>query len=52
MRTVAGADKIVVLKDGAVAEQGSPAHLLQEGGIFAHMVQLQTESQRWTLAKA
>ena len=52
MRTVAGADKIVVLKDGAVAEQGSPAQLLQEGGIFAHMVQLQTESQSWTLAKA
>ena len=35
MRTVSGADKIVVLKDGAVAEQGSPAQLLQEGGIFA-----------------
>ena len=52
MRTVSGADKIVVLKDGAVAEQGSPAELLQEGGIFAHMVQLQTESQSWTLAKA
>ena len=52
MRTVSGADKIVVLKDGAVAEQGSPAQLLQEGGIFAHMVQLQTESQSWTLAKA
>ena len=52
MRTVSGADKIVVLKDGAVAEQGSPAQLLQEDGIFAHMVQLQTESQSWTLAKA
>lgn len=52
MRTVAGADKIVVLKDGVVAEQGSPAQLLQTDGIFAHMVQLQTESQKWTLAKA
>ena len=52
MRTVSGADKIVVLKDGAVAEQGSPAKLLKEGGVFAHMVQLQTESQSWTLAKA
>ena len=52
MRTVSSADKIVVLKDGAVAEQGSPAQLLHEGGIFAHMVQLQTESQGWTLAKA
>ena len=52
LSTVRDADKIVVLKDGAVAEQGSPAQLLQEGGIFAHMVQLQTESQSWTLAKA
>ena len=32
MRTVSGADKIVVLRDGAVAEQGSPAELLQAGG--------------------
>ena len=45
MRTVSGADQIVVLKDGAVAEQGSPAELLQSGGIFARMVKCQTESQ-------
>ena len=49
MRTVSNADKIVVLKDGAAAEQGSPAQLLSEGGIFAHMVQLQTRSRGWTL---
>ena len=35
MRTVSSADKIVVLKDGTVAEQGAPAQLLLEGGIFA-----------------
>ena len=52
MRTVSSADEIVVLKDGEVAEQGSPAQLLDEGGIFAHMVQLQTASQGWTLTKA
>ena len=52
MRTVSGADQIVVLKDGAVAEKGSPAELLQSGGIFARMVQCQTESQNWTLEKA
>lgn len=52
MRTVSSADEIVVLKDGEVAEQGSPAQLLHEDGIFAHMVQLQTESQGWTLTKA
>lgn len=52
MRTVSSADEIVVLKDGEVAEQGSPAQLLHEDGIFAHIVQLQTESQGWTLTKA
>ena len=52
MRTVSSADKIVVLKDGTVAEQGSPAQLLHDGGIFDHMVQLQTKSQGWSLTEA
>lgn len=52
VRTVSSADKIVVLKDGTVAEQGSPAQLLHDGGIFDHMVQLQTKSQGWSLTKA
>lgn len=42
MRTVAGADKIVVLAEGAVAEQGTPDELLKQGGIYRHMVELQT----------
>lgn len=49
MRTVTGADKIVVLSDGIVAEQGSPGELYQKNGIYTHMVQLQTESQNWAL---
>lgn len=49
MRTVSGADKIVVLKDGVVAEQGRPDKLLDKKGIFSHMVELQTESQNWSL---
>lgn len=49
MRTVSGADKIVVLKDGVVAEQGKPDKLLEKKGIFSHMVELQTESQNWSL---
>lgn len=40
MRTVAGADKIVVLKDGVVAEQGAPQELMKANGIFSHMVKL------------
>ena len=49
MRTVMSADKIVVLEDGRVAEQGSPEELLAAGGLFARMVRLQTESANWTL---
>lgn len=43
MRTVSSADHIAVLKDGVVAEQGTPAELQEKNGIFAHMVRLQTE---------
>ena len=50
MRTVAGANKIVLLSDGGVAEQGSPAELMERGGIFADMVRLQTEGQNWSIA--
>lgn len=50
MRTVAGANKIVVLSDGRVAEQGSPAELLKSGSVFADMVRLQTEGQNWSIA--
>ena len=49
MRTVAGADQIVVLADGTVAEKGSPEALMQRDGLYAHMVKLQTESQGWTI---
>ena len=49
MRTVAGADKVVVLKDGIVAEQGSPAELYARKGLYAHMVDLQSASQNWTI---
>ena len=50
MRTVAGADKIVVLSAGSVAEEGTPETLLKQGGLYARMVKLQTESQNWKLA--
>lgn len=49
MRTVAGADKIVVLKEGNVAEEGTPQELMKKDGIFAHMSRLQNESQKWVL---
>lgn len=49
MRTVAGADKIVVLSDGKAAEQGAPDELYRKNGIYTRMVKLQTESQNWVL---
>ena len=50
MRTVSGADKIIVLKEGSVAEQGSPEELLgREDSIFRHMAMLQADSSKWSL---
>lgn len=49
MRTVAGADKIVVLSDGVVAEQGAPDELYRKSGIYSHMVDLQNNSRNWTI---
>ena len=49
MRTVEGADKLVLLKDGKVAEQGSPEELLAQGGIYAKMCKLQQQSGEWRI---
>ena len=50
MRTVSGADRIVVLKDGTVAEEGRPEDLLrQENSLFRHMAELQTASASWSI---
>ena len=49
MRTVENANKIVVLSDGTVAEMGTPESLMKQKGLFARMVELQTESQNWVL---
>ncbi len=50
MRTVEAADKIVVLADGKVAEEGSPAELLaKEGGIFRRMTELQSAGAGWSI---
>lgn len=47
MRTASGADKVVVLSGGLVAEQGTPETLMNTGTIYPHMVKLQTLSRDW-----
>lgn len=47
MRTVDGVDQIVVLKDGVVAEQGTPQELKQKNGVYKHMVETQLETEQW-----
>jgi ATP-binding cassette subfamily B protein len=50
MRTVEAADKIVVLKEGKVAEEGSPEELLaRESSMFRRMAELQAASAGWTI---
>ena len=49
MRTVAGADKIVVLADGVVAEQGTPGELYNKNGTYTRMVDLQSASGKWKI---
>lgn len=49
MRTVSGADKVIVLSDGCAAEQGTPEELMNTGKIYPHMVKLQRISQDWEI---
>ena len=49
MRTVEAADKIVVLADGRVAEEGTPVELMDKNGLYRRMVELQRQSAGWQL---
>ena len=49
MRTVEAADRIVVLAGGQVAEEGTPAQLMEKGGLYRRMVELQRQSTQWQL---
>jgi ATP-binding cassette subfamily B protein len=44
MRTVSGADKIVVIKDGGIAEMGTPAELKEKQGLFSSMLNMQYQN--------
>ena len=49
MRTIANADHIVVLRDGVVAEQGTPEELMAKDSIYRHMTEQQMLSQNWKM---
>jgi ATP-binding cassette subfamily B protein len=49
MRTIRNVDKIVVLENGTIAEEGKPDELYETGGLFAKMVDIQTKSDEWLL---
>lgn len=49
MRTVEAADRIIVLADGRVAEEGRPAELMDKNGLYRRMVELQRQSSAWQL---
>lgn len=47
LRTVAGCDKIVVLEQGNVAEEGTHDTLMKENGLYHRLYTLQNESLIW-----
>lgn len=49
MRTVAGADKIVVLEDGRIIQQGNPQQLQEQEGLYRRLTELQRQSESWQL---
>jgi ATP-binding cassette subfamily B protein len=49
MRTIANANHIVVLKDGVVAEQGSPKALSEYDSIYSRMTKQQLIAQNWSM---
>ena len=49
MRTVAGADHIIVLENGHVTQQGTPKDLIEQNGLYRRMVELQRETSQWKL---
>lgn len=49
LRTIESADQIIVLAEGQIVEQGSPTELSQQSGMYSHLLELQKQSQNWSL---
>lgn len=48
LNTIRYADKILVIADGVIAEQGSHEDLMQKGGIYKHFVTVRENSRGWS----
>ena len=49
LRTIAGADKIIVLEDGRLAEEGTHETLIQNKGLYERLYRIQQESLGWSV---
>lgn len=50
MRTIANADKIIVLKEGELIEQGHPKELIEnENSLYKQMVEMQNKTGKWKI---
>lgn len=49
MRTIENADQIILLKDGCIAESGTPKQLLEKNGLYAQMIAFQQQKQGWKI---
>lgn len=49
MRTTENVDKVIVLNEGKVGEEGNPQELIKKNGQFTKMVSLQKESANFNI---
>jgi len=51
LKTIAGADKIIVLDDGRLAEQGTHQELIDKNGLYNKLFTIQQESLGWSVGE-
>jgi ATP-binding cassette subfamily B protein len=51
LRIIAGADKIIVLENGKIAEEGKNDALMEKNGLYANMYNIQQQSLGWSVAR-
>jgi len=49
LKTIAGADRIIVLNDGRLAEQGTHQELIEKSGLYKKLFTIQQESLGWSV---